>query len=209
MTIEFYSNHLIEGSGFYAEYISVKSCVNESYFSRNGTLESLNYPGNYLNNQKCFYSINISDPSSIIELQFQVAQITGVGATPMKGTQCTKDYLEIYNGNSTERICGDWTGFEYELRFYSVSEFMWIKFVSDSVGTAPGFKASWGTVSSNFSTFYCPEGWVHYQNGCFIVKAEKLSWEEALNVCHQEGGDLVKITSESMQRFLDAQIISR
>lgn len=56
---------------------------------------------------------------------------------------CTKDYLEIREGNATGTLAGKFCGDSLPSNYTStVGHILWVKFVSDSSGTDVGFRAT-------------------------------------------------------------------
>ncbi|XP_058256900.1 CD209 antigen-like protein E isoform X2 [Hemibagrus wyckioides] len=48
----------------------------------------------------------------------------------------------------------------------------------------------------------CGEDWEKFANSCYFFSKERLKWQESREVCQKQGGDLVVIDNEHMQRFL-------
>ena len=171
MRIVFSSDHVKQYSGFSASYTTRKSCSNITYESDNGILTSINYPENYLNHQECSTLINISNPSQVIYLQFEQLHIEVISDTSYySNLQCSKDYVEIYDGVTTYRRCGNWLGHESELRFRSHGTWFLITFVTDVSGTASGFKAVWKAVENDTARIDCSPGWYSFQDYCYKVR---------------------------------------
>ncbi|XP_060777606.1 natural killer cells antigen CD94-like [Neoarius graeffei] len=53
--------------------------------------------------------------------------------------------------------------------------------------------------------YRCPEcgrGWLKFDNSCYFMSKERLSWQESREACQKQGGDLAVIDSEHVQNFL-------
>ncbi|XP_053089349.1 C-type lectin domain family 4 member A-like isoform X2 [Pangasianodon hypophthalmus] len=48
----------------------------------------------------------------------------------------------------------------------------------------------------------CGKGWVRFDNSCFFISKERLSWQESRKTCQKQGGDLVVIRNEYVQKTL-------
>ena len=171
MRILFHSDHSEQYSGFTASYQAVKSCFNRTYQGDSGILTSINFPANYLNHQDCFFLINISDPSRVIYLQFeQLHTEDPPNSASDTASDCTSDFIEIYDGVDRHRRCGNWLGYERDLRFKSHGPWFLIHFVTDGSGTASGYKALWKSVENNTALIECPFGWIGFQEFCYKVR---------------------------------------
>lgn len=148
-----------------------RACINRTNDGDSGTLTSINYPDNYLNHQDCSIFINISNPSHVIYLQFEQFYTEHVSqSSSYSNSQCSKDYVEIYDGVTTYRRCGNWLGYERDLRFRSHGSWFRIKFVTDESGTAAGYKAVWKSVENDTARIECPPGWYSFQEYCYEVR---------------------------------------
>ena len=90
--------------------------------------------------------------------------------------------------------------------------------------TSPGIPGSWNIVGCyqkrgyicetykeqnsksmnnvNVSESPCKEGWVHYNDACYVSKKETLSWEEAEALCLSYGANLASVHSEAENAFI-------
>ncbi|KAK3571921.1 hypothetical protein QTP86_020524 [Hemibagrus guttatus] len=48
----------------------------------------------------------------------------------------------------------------------------------------------------------CGRGWVKFESSCYFISKERRKWQESREACQKQGGDLVVINSERVQRFL-------
>ncbi|KFQ98854.1 C-type lectin domain family 4 member E [Nipponia nippon] len=52
----------------------------------------------------------------------------------------------------------------------------------------------------------CPKGWKHFQNSCYYLSADKMSWAESEQNCTGMGSHLVVINTEAEQAFLTKEL---
>ena len=53
----------------------------------------------------------------------------------------------------------------------------------------------------------CPEGFeVSRRRSCYMLVADRVSWDEAREGCRQEGADLIAVENESEQHFILQQL---
>lgn len=55
---------------------------------------------------------------------------------------------------------------------------------------------------SQCSCFACDMGWLKFENSCYFLSKERLSWQESRKECQRKGGDLAIITNERLQSYL-------
>uniref|UniRef100_A0A663EDK7 CUB and zona pellucida like domains 1 n=1 Tax=Aquila chrysaetos chrysaetos TaxID=223781 RepID=A0A663EDK7_AQUCH len=116
-------------------------------FNSFGTLQSPSYPLNYPDNADCLWQIQVKDNFRII-LTFGSIQLQG---------GCQNDYIEIFDGppNTSPllgRICSS-----SHLTYTSSSNFMTVRFHSDSTYSNRGFRAEYQSfpADQNTSKFLC------------------------------------------------------
>ena len=54
----------------------------------------------------------------------------------------------------------------------------------------------------------CPNGWITYEDFCYLFRNEMTSWDEASHICRNLGGNLVSIKDEQEQDFVLCEFIS-
>lgn len=207
MVLRFYSDYLIQGRGFKARFSAVQLCLNQTYSIENGTFTSVNYPQPYLNRQECFFTIILDNPSKVVDLQFLEFNTEARLPTYMQDEDCDRDYVALYDGSAWHRICGDWSGREYQLRFVSKRNVMVVKFVSDAFISAPGFKATWRSLPSNVSAIECPKQWTSFVDTCVQVQRSPKTWQEAQEDCQRYQSHLIFITTAAKQKFIQDLIL--
>lgn len=203
VNVSFISNYNIEGTGFRLTYTAAKSCRNTTYTKNAGEIYSPNVSGNYLNMQNCYYVIKTTNPLNRIHLIFISMNTDSLGDVMNTGSRCTMDYVEIDDGRSLHRICGDWAGSDY-LQFWSIGNFLSVRFHSDKSITKSGYFAKWSIVSTNLTFNYCENDSVIDMGAyCFQIIYRKMSWDEGNMDCVSKGGHLATIYDES--KFLIVQ----
>ncbi|KAM9548469.1 scavenger receptor cysteine-rich domain-containing protein DMBT1 [Guaruba guarouba] len=117
-----------------------------SLFNPSGTLQSPYYPLNYPDNADCLWQIQVEN-NFRITLTFRSIQLQG---------GCQNDYIEIYDGppNTSPllgRICSN-----YGLTYTSSSNFMAVRFHSDSRYSSRGFHAVYRSIpTDHITTLVC------------------------------------------------------
>ncbi|KAI7806653.1 putative C-type lectin domain family 4 member C [Triplophysa rosa] len=48
----------------------------------------------------------------------------------------------------------------------------------------------------------CDKGWSKFENSCYFLSKDRLSWHESRKECQRRGGDLASITNERLQGYL-------
>ncbi|XP_070174981.1 CUB domain-containing protein 2-like isoform X2 [Littorina saxatilis] len=127
-------------SGFIMHWYRV--CERTLDSSREGTLQSPNYPDNYPGNLSCVYNVGSVVGYSMV-ITFHNFKLEG----PSSNGSCTNDYLEVdYRSSSdlplgmeeTKRYCGD--NIPSTLTLYPPVE---IRFVTDLYNSRSGYQASY------------------------------------------------------------------
>ena len=134
----FYINFFLVGLT-YLLFIQFSGC-NKNYTSTHGFISSPNFPENYPNNVKCYYSVTHWNPASRIKLNFLKFNL-GVSGTS------SFDLVKIYDGNSinapqlgqSDGYCGR----NIPPPFTSTRNSILIVFSSDPFGTYSGFSATY------------------------------------------------------------------
>ncbi|KAK3571923.1 hypothetical protein QTP86_020522, partial [Hemibagrus guttatus] len=49
----------------------------------------------------------------------------------------------------------------------------------------------------------CDDDWEKFENSCYFFSKERRKWQESREACQKQGGDLVVIDNERVQRFLN------
>nr|CAB3266627.1 suppressor of tumorigenicity 14 protein-like [Phallusia mammillata] len=115
-------------------------CGQRDFTAPSGFISSPGYPGNYLNNLYCEYTITTS-PGLTISISFQHFSIESV-------LHCLFDYMLIYDGAqliSGGRLCGN----SLPQNYLAFSSMLRIVFFTDSHVVRSGFNISWTTSESS------------------------------------------------------------
>ncbi|XP_034025114.1 cubilin [Thalassophryne amazonica] len=142
MVVNFISDHSVSGRGFRATYSASTSSCGGDLLMESGAFNSPNYPDAYPPNVECVWTIR-SSPGNRVQLSFIVFQLQG-------NLQCSNDYVEIREGNSTGPIVGRFCGNTLPSNYTSViGHILWIKFVSDASISGAGFRATFSHLFGN------------------------------------------------------------
>lgn len=97
-----------------------------------GTISSPNYPNNYLRDSECVWTLKAS-VGNRISLKF-------IDFVLEENEFCNEDYVEVRENDSVGPILGIFCGSNVPTNITLSSSF-WIKFRSNSIGSAKGFTA--------------------------------------------------------------------
>uniref|UniRef100_A0A8C0FEB1 Cubilin n=1 Tax=Bubo bubo TaxID=30461 RepID=A0A8C0FEB1_BUBBB len=142
LVVNFISNNSITARGFRATYAASSSSCGGTFHMDRGAFNSPGYPEPYPLNTECVWTI-LSSPGNRLQLSFTAFQVED-------SSGCTKDYLEIREGNDTGTLAGRFCGNSLPSNNMStVGHVLWVKFVSDSSGTDVGFRATFSHLYGN------------------------------------------------------------
>ncbi|XP_072507728.1 cubilin [Notamacropus eugenii] len=134
LTVKFISNAYINFVGFHATYTASSSACGGTFHMVEGVFNSPGYPDLYPPNVECVWNIP-SSPGNQLQLSFITFHLE-------ESEDCTKDYLEIREGNVTGHLVGRYCGHSLSFNYTSiVGHVLWIKFVTDGSGSDVGFQA--------------------------------------------------------------------
>ncbi|XP_051720447.1 C-type lectin domain family 4 member C isoform X2 [Ctenopharyngodon idella] len=51
----------------------------------------------------------------------------------------------------------------------------------------------------------CAKGWLKFENTCYFLSQNRLTWQKSREECQRKGGDLAVITNERVQMYLSRQ----
>nr|XP_040128948.1 deleted in malignant brain tumors 1 protein-like [Ictidomys tridecemlineatus] len=110
-----------------------------------GNFSSPFYPGNYPNNARCVWDIEVPN-NYLASVIFTDVRLQG---------GCNNDYIEVFDGPSSSspliaKVCDGATGSLGS--FTSSSNFLSVRFTSDGSVTRAGFQATFYSIPSNHST---------------------------------------------------------
>ncbi|XP_060075561.1 cubilin-like [Ylistrum balloti] len=99
----------------------------------NGSLTSPGYPGNYTERHSCRWLITVPG-RRVVRATFTDLNLIG-------SPDCNRDSVAVYNGNSEQQpIFGRYCGNETPATLVASGNVMLVKFTTDGVGSAPGFR---------------------------------------------------------------------
>ncbi|XP_001377380.2 cubilin [Monodelphis domestica] len=135
LILKFISNANANFEGFHATYAASSSACGGTFHMAEGIINSPGYPDIYPPNMECIWNIP-SSPGNQLQLSFITFQLE-------ENEDCTKDYLEIREGNATGHLVGRYCGHSSSFNYTSIiGQNLWIKFVSDGSGSDIGFQAT-------------------------------------------------------------------
>ncbi|CAL1529132.1 unnamed protein product [Lymnaea stagnalis] len=137
MFVYFESDYSIHGTGFNATYKAVPNGCGGKFSARNGRISSKNFPETYDHNSVCEWLITVE--------QYHAVALTFLNFH-LEGDNCTYDYVDVYDGNSTESTqLGHFCDIHTPPAFRSTGNQMFIKMVADSSQSHQGFLAEYKT----------------------------------------------------------------
>ncbi|EZA59389.1 Cubilin [Ooceraea biroi] len=139
LTVHLYSSNEELLGHFAAAYSVLNTACGGNYTSEKGAITSPGYPNSYPLNAECVWVLNTS-PGNRVTLTFSEFDI-------QSSENCDLDYLEIRENSGIGKLisvsCGK------DVASITSSSVLWIKFKSDSSGTAKGFVAEYNYVGGN------------------------------------------------------------
>uniref|UniRef100_A0A1B6EBE4 Cubilin n=1 Tax=Clastoptera arizonana TaxID=38151 RepID=A0A1B6EBE4_9HEMI len=159
MTIRFKSDESVSKDGFLAHFYTLdgkKNCGG-TYSTIMGELTSPNFPSGYPRDKDCIYIIQV--------LQGQQIEMNVLKFHLENHATCDYDYLEIRDGSHiTSPLIGKYCGTEYPRSITSLTNSLFLKFVSDSSNSYPGFYITWdgtktgcgGTLTAATGSIFSP-----------------------------------------------------
>lgn len=135
MHLQFYSDDVVNKTGFEAEYFSFEC---GGFF--NSSTGSISSPAhsfvNYVHNINCSYHIQVQD-DRIVELKFNHFDVEA-------SSSCRFDYVAVYDGpNTLAPLLGTFCGSELPPHLKSTTNHLYLLFSTDSTGDAEGWRASY------------------------------------------------------------------
>ncbi|KAM4689065.1 cubilin [Discoglossus pictus] len=142
LVLKFVSNDATNSKGFHASYAASTSACGGTLRMETGAFNSPSYPEDYPANTECVWNI-LSSPGNRLLLSFITFSL-------QDSHDCTKDYLEIREGNETGTLIGRYCGNTLPSNVTSIiGHILWIKFVSDSTVSGTGFRATFSHLFGN------------------------------------------------------------
>ncbi|MBZ3891922.1 Cubilin [Sciurus carolinensis] len=172
LTLRFVSDSGLNFDGFHATYAASTSVCGGTFHMAEGILDSPGYPEVYPPNMECVWNI-VSSPGNRLQLSFISFQLED-------SQNCSRDFVEIREGNATGRLVGRYCGNVLPLNYSSVlGHVLWIRFVSDGSGSGLGFQATFAKIFGNdnivgthgkIASPFWPANYPHNSNYKWTVK---------------------------------------
>ncbi|XP_028815099.1 cubilin [Denticeps clupeoides] len=142
LVVNFVSDSSVSKKGFRATYSASTSSCGGSFHMESGVFNSPNYPDAYPPNAECVWRIT-SSPGNRLQMSFIMFEL-------QESSDCSHDYLEIREGNSTGQLIGRFCGNGLPSNYTSViGHVLWLKFVSDASISGAGFRISFSHLYGN------------------------------------------------------------
>ncbi|XP_072010324.1 cubilin [Engystomops pustulosus] len=173
LVLRFVSNGYTNDKGFQASYSASLSACGGTLHMESGAFNSPSYPDNYPANTECVWTI-LSSPGNRLMLSFMSFSL-------QSSDNCTRDYVEIREGNDTGLFLGRFCGDTLPSNVTSiVGHIFWVKFVSDDTGSGPGFRATFSHLFGNniegtygqIASPLWPRQYPHHSNYIWKVNVE-------------------------------------
>ncbi|XP_022107899.1 cubilin-like isoform X2 [Acanthaster planci] len=165
LRVKFRTDYSVSGSGFHAAYQT--NCDHVRLTDYNGVIESPNFPDPYPHNRDCTWII-VTTEGNTVNLTFTTLELEF-------HSTCSYDYIEVRDGQDDDspligsQLCGQNLQPE-DMFFTSTSQYLLIKFHSDSSVADAGFQASYvingcgGVLTENTGTLSSPNYPNHYDH---------------------------------------------
>ncbi|EPY78032.1 tolloid-like protein 2 precursor [Camelus ferus] len=142
LTLRFVSDSVVNFDGFHATFAASTSACGGIFHMAEGIFNSPGYPEIYPSNVECVWNI-VSSPGNQLQLSFITFQLED-------SQDCSRDFVEIREGNSTGHLVGRYCGNTLPLNYSSVvGHSLWVRFVSDGSGSGIGFQAAFAKIFGN------------------------------------------------------------
>ncbi|XP_058153894.1 cubilin [Dasypus novemcinctus] len=142
LTLRFVSDSSRNLEGFHATYTASSSACGGSFLMAAGVFDSPGYPEVYPPNADCIWNI-LGSPGNQLQLSFVTFQLE-------ESQGCSRDFVEIREGNATGPVVGRYCGNVLPVNYSSiVGHVLWVRFVSDGSGSGRGFQAAFTKIFGN------------------------------------------------------------
>uniref|UniRef100_A0A8C4D9G2 Cubilin n=1 Tax=Dicentrarchus labrax TaxID=13489 RepID=A0A8C4D9G2_DICLA len=169
--IHFHSDFSVSDRGFHITYTTSESDpgCGGIFTESEGIIISPNWPNNYAHNRQCVYLVRLP-----------VGEKVALNFTDMNlesHSSCTFDYVEVRDGRTeTDPLIGRYCGSTLPAPILSSSNFLWIRFRSDSSVSRAGFRAVYtvacgGTLSGTgqLHSPYHPNSYPHNKDCEWVI----------------------------------------
>uniref|UniRef100_A0A8C3YL53 Cubilin n=1 Tax=Catagonus wagneri TaxID=51154 RepID=A0A8C3YL53_9CETA len=142
LMLRFVSDSSVNFDGFHATYVASTSACGGIFHMTEGIFNSPGYPEVYPSNVECVWNI-VSSPGNQLQLSFITFQLED-------SQDCSRDFVEIREGNATGRLVGRYCGNVLPRNYSSITGHnLWIRFVSRGSGSGVGFQAAFNNIFGN------------------------------------------------------------
>uniref|UniRef100_A0A671XF34 Cubilin n=1 Tax=Sparus aurata TaxID=8175 RepID=A0A671XF34_SPAAU len=194
--VHFHSDFTVSDRGFHITYTTSPSDpgCGGTFLDSEGILISPNWPNNYANNRQCVYLVRLP-AGERVALNFTHMNLE-------THSNCSFDYVEVRDGRmETDPLIGRYCGSSLPAPILSSSNFLWIRFRSDSSVSKAGFRAVYevacgGTLSGTgqLRSPYHPNAyphnkdceWVINQSEGYVVTLNFLSFDVEGGSCRYD-----------------------
>ncbi|KAK9396207.1 cubilin [Crotalus adamanteus] len=140
--INFVSNNATTAKGFHATFAASTSACGGTFHMERGAFNSPSFPEPYPLNIECVWNL-LSSPGNRLQLSFTDFQVE-------ESEGCTRDYIEIREGNFSGSLVGRYCGNSLPVNYTSIiGHILWVKFVSDGSSSRRGFQATFAHLFGN------------------------------------------------------------
>uniref|UniRef100_A0A671XF39 Cubilin n=1 Tax=Sparus aurata TaxID=8175 RepID=A0A671XF39_SPAAU len=196
--VHFHSDFTVSDRGFHITYTTSPSDpgCGGTFLDSEGILISPNWPNNYANNRQCVYLVRLP-AGERVALNFTHMNLE-------THSNCSFDYVEV---GLTDPLIGRYCGSSLPAPILSSSNFLWIRFRSDSSVSKAGFRAVYevacgGTLSGTgqLRSPYHPNAyphnkdceWVINQSEGYVVTLNFLSFDVEGGSCRYDFVEVIK-----------------
>ncbi|XP_066929338.1 cubilin-like isoform X2 [Clytia hemisphaerica] len=149
MVVEFRTDGDGDFKGFKASVVAADQDCTASFYGSEGIIHSPQYPGLYDNRRDCLYTMVSEDSKSAVQITFNTFELE-------QSEHCEKDFIEVYDGDSTNslkllteqfvggRVCGG----RRPPVITSSTRVLTVRFRSNENTTKNGFSASWKSIAT-------------------------------------------------------------
>ncbi|XP_063159632.1 cubilin [Candoia aspera] len=142
LSISFVSNNATTAKGFHATFAASTSACGGTFHMERGAFNSPSFPEPYPLNVECVWNL-LSSPGNRLQLSFTDFQVE-------ESEGCTKDYIEIREGNFSGPLVGRYCGNSLPVNYTSITgHILWVTFVSDGSISRRGFQATFAHLFGN------------------------------------------------------------
>ncbi|XP_074549445.1 cubilin [Halichoeres trimaculatus] len=169
--IHFHSDFSVSDRGFHITYTTSPSDpgCGGTFTDSEGIIISPNWPNDYAHNRQCIYLIRLPAGEEV-SLNFTHMNLES-------HSSCAFDYVEVRDGRlETDPLIGKYCGSTLPAPIRSSSNFLWLRFRSDSSVSHAGFRAMYtvacgGTLSGNgqIRSPYHPDAYPHNKECEWVI----------------------------------------